>query len=224
MANDAPQHADPNRLNLSVAKAAAILRAAAALDGGSVSALARAAGLPRATALRMIEALTAEGLLVRIRDRDTVLIGPSIRDLARAAAWDRVLVSVARPLLESLGAATGETITLAVPYGDELLGIDEVRGSHLVGPFGWVGRTWPLDTTAGGRVMRGHHRDAYAESVDELEIGLAGIAAPIRFGGDIVAVVGVSGPTFRFDVSARRVAAVPLCSAAAEIGARLFGG
>ena len=102
--------------------------------------------------------------------------------------------------------------------------VDEVRGPHEVGPVGWVGRTSPLDTTAVGRVMRGRHRDAYAESVDELEIGLAGIAAPIRFGGDIVAVVGVSGPTFRFGSSARRAAAVPLCSAAAEIGAGLFGG
>ena len=50
------------KLNQSVQKAMTLLRATA-LDGegASVSALARAAGLPRATALRLIQTLEAEG-------------------------------------------------------------------------------------------------------------------------------------------------------------------
>ena len=65
-----------NQRNASVGKAAALLRVAAAHpDGLSVSALARAAGLPRATALRMVDALEAEGLLARAR-RATRLIAP----------------------------------------------------------------------------------------------------------------------------------------------------
>jgi IclR family transcriptional regulator, acetate operon repressor len=44
-----------SKLNQSVRKAVMLLRAtAASADGTSVSALARAAGLPRATALRLI--------------------------------------------------------------------------------------------------------------------------------------------------------------------------
>jgi DNA-binding IclR family transcriptional regulator len=41
--------------------------------------------------------------------------------------------------------------------------------------------------------------DGYAVAVDELEIGLTAIAAPIRNAhGDVIASISVSGPTFRF--------------------------
>jgi IclR family acetate operon transcriptional repressor len=46
-------------------------------DGASVSALARAAELPRATALRLIQTMEREGLLLRVPEADRVLLGPS---------------------------------------------------------------------------------------------------------------------------------------------------
>jgi DNA-binding IclR family transcriptional regulator len=43
-------------------------------------------------------------------------------------------------------------------------------------------------------------RRGYSSTVDELEIGLTGVAAPVRgVGGDVVAALGVSGPTTRLD-------------------------
>ena len=53
-------------LNQSVQKAVAVLRATAAQPGGdSVSGIARTAGLPRATVLRLVRTLEDEGLLIR---------------------------------------------------------------------------------------------------------------------------------------------------------------
>lgn len=40
-------------------------------------------------------------------------------------------------------------------------------------------------------------RRGYAVTMDELEIGLTGIAAPVRSGGTVVAALGLSGPTSR---------------------------
>jgi DNA-binding IclR family transcriptional regulator len=41
-------------------------------------------------------------------------------------------------------------------------------------------------------------RRGYSSTVDELEIGLTGVAAPVRgVGGDVVAALGVSGPSTR---------------------------
>lgn len=55
--------------NQSVGKAAALLRASSDFPSGTtVASLARAAALPRATAVRMIDALIAEGLLARVGD------------------------------------------------------------------------------------------------------------------------------------------------------------
>jgi DNA-binding IclR family transcriptional regulator len=208
-----------NQRNVSVGKAAAVLRAAATMpDGSSVSELARAARLPRATALRMIDALEAEGLLTRRRDRDLVLLGTAILELAAAVRPERLLIEGARPALERLARRTAETVTLAVRHGDEIVGIDEVPGAHLIGPATWVGRAWPLQGTATGRLALGTvAADAVAESVDEIEVGLASIAAVIPRAGPATAYVTVSGPSYRFDAPARATAGTDLLQAVAEI-------
>src|SRR5688500_17761716 len=73
-----------SKLNQPVQKAMTLLRATATHpDGASVSALARAAGLPRATALRLIQTLELEGMLLRVPDADGVLLGPELIRLAR---------------------------------------------------------------------------------------------------------------------------------------------
>jgi DNA-binding IclR family transcriptional regulator len=62
-------------------------------------------------------------------------------------------------------------------------------------------------------------------AVDELDVGLTAVAAPVRDAhGDVVASVSVSGPTFRFG-DARVEQLVPLVRAAtAEISGRLAHG
>ena len=48
-------------------------------------------------------------------------------------------------------------------------------------------------------------REGFATAVDELEAGLAAIAAPVRgAGGDVVAALSISGPTLR--MTPRRIA------------------
>ena len=217
------QRSDANRRNVSIGKAAALLRATARHpDGASVSEIARAARIPRATALRMIVALEAEGLLTRIPDADRVLLGTGLLDLAAAVRPERILIEAAREPLAALARATNETVTLAARHGDEIVGLDEVRGSHLIGPATWVGRSWPLVNTASGRIARGVVAEhAVAESIDELEIGLASIAAAIPLPGHPGAYVTVSGPTFRFDREHRATAAPQLLAAVAEVGRRV---
>jgi DNA-binding IclR family transcriptional regulator len=65
----------------------------------------------------------------------------------------------------------------------------------------------------------------YAVAVDELEIGLAAVAAPIRNAhGDVIASMSVSGPSFRLPED--RLAAVVrlVVAAAAEVSHRLGWG
>ena len=55
----------------------------------------------------------------------------------------------------------------------------------------------PADRAAATRAGRGAP-GGWAASVDELEVGLAGVAAPVRaVDGAVVAAVSVSGPTAR---------------------------
>lgn len=61
-------------------------------------------------------------------------------------------------------------------------------------------------------------RRGFAEIVDELEDGLVSLAAPVRDrAGDLVAMIGVSGPTSRLDSVRRRALRPTLLEAAAEV-------
>ena len=64
----------------------------------------------------------------------------------------------------------------------------------------------------------------YAVAIDELEIGLAAVAAPIRNAhGDVVASISVSGPTFRLAERIDEIA-MRLTEAALEVSVRLGWG
>ncbi len=66
------------------------------------------------------------------------------------------------------------------------------------------------DATALADEVERVRRDGYAEAVEEREIGLSAIAAPVwGVDGSLAAIVALQGPTSRFDGDAMR-AAVPL--------------
>jgi DNA-binding IclR family transcriptional regulator len=141
------------RENRSVRKAAALLRAAADSGAGStVSALARAADLPRATALRMIESLVAERLLARLPD-DRVVIGPGLHTLARATNLTELLLDAARTPMEDLARRVRESVTLTVSLPDGSLSlVRQVDGPHMLGMTNWVGRPFALHTSSSGKL------------------------------------------------------------------------
>ena len=147
------QAAATQRENQSVRKAAAILRAAAdSASGATVSALARAAELPRATALRMIESLVAESLLARLPD-DRIVIGPGVHSLARAANLTELLVDAARDPLDLLATRTEESITLTVVLPDGSLSlVRQLDGPHMLGLTNWVGRPVALHASSSGKL------------------------------------------------------------------------
>ena len=65
----------------------------------------------------------------------------------------------------------------------------------------------------------------YAIATDELEIGLAAIAAPIRNAhGDVIASLSISGPTFRLGEARLRELQPMLIDAATEVSHRLGWG
>jgi IclR family transcriptional regulator, acetate operon repressor len=168
--------------------------------------LSESAGLPKSTTSRLVGALERRGLVQRAGDRRVapgpVLLRFAHRDLGAS------LVEIASPALKALSQLSGETINLGVPtpLGVEHLAQEDSR--HFVGGTNWVGRRVPYESTANGKVLKAFASRApdgdeirargYAIAVDELEHGLAALAAPV-FGpdGDAVAALSISGPTIR---------------------------
>ena len=65
-------------------------------------------------------------------------------------------------------------------------------------------------------------RDGIATAVDELEVGLAAMAAPVRgAGGEVVAALSISGPTLRMSAERIRELEPALIEEAHALGERL---
>jgi DNA-binding IclR family transcriptional regulator len=197
-----------------------------------VSELSERAALPRSTTSRLVGALERSGLVQRAGDR-RVTPGPVLLRFAHRDGGGASLVELAAPMLRALSEVSGETVNLGVPspLGVEHLAQEETR--HFVGGTNWVGRRVPYETTANGKVLRAFAADrpasgaairaqGYAAAVDELELGLAAIAAPV-FGPDGIAIaaLSISAPTFR--LPSRRIAelAPELMQQAALLSERL---
>ena len=233
-------------------KAAAILRAAAERPGGvSVSALARAAGLPRATALRLVRTLEGEGLLVRFPEHDRVVLGLELQRLARAVDVRELMIEASRRPLEALADETRETITLTIVEPDGMLAVvKQIDPPHLLKVADWLGRRYPLHASSSGKLLLSTlseeqlsttlrtplerltkwtitdedrlrrelddvRASGYATIVDELELGIASISIGIRVRERLAGMLNVTGPTMRFDATARELA-VPHALAAAR--------
>jgi DNA-binding IclR family transcriptional regulator len=199
-------------------------RVALSADGERLSDLARAAGVPTSTALRLLR--TLEGARFVRRDAGGAYHAGSGL-LALAAAVDELpLIQVAEPHLRTLVHETGETANLGVldEAGDALY-IAQVQSAHAIRYASWRGRRVPGRTSALGRALHGEAGDGCIVRRDIVEAGVTAVAAPVRGpAGDLVAALSITGPTFRLDDDAVVAAGAAVVREAgalsAELGAR----
>ena len=218
----------------------------------AVGELADSAGLPKSTTSRLVSALERQGLVQRLGERGRVRPGPVLQRFAHRDDVAANLVELAGPALQILAQISRETINLAVPSPLGAEHLAQRDSEHFVGVTNWVGRRVPLHVAANGKLFMAFgavpvpatlerftahtivKRDAlaavlarirargFATAVDELELGLAALAAPVRgAGGDVVAALSISGPTTRLTPERIEGLAPPLLEQAAALARRL---
>ena len=177
-------------------KAVAIVRAVAERPVRPAD-LPVATGISRATAHRLAQGLETHGLLRRNGD-GAYTLGLGLIGLGRIAAESFPLALVARPALEELQAATGESTQLYVEDAGERLCVAAVDSTHELRTIVSVGTRLPLGVGSAGRVLMGEvGREGWVASVAERAPGVASVSAPVRQQGRVVAAVSVSGPLDR---------------------------
>ena len=117
--------------------------------------LAGRAGLPLATAHRLVAELTAWGALAR-SSNGSYVVGRRIWDLGLLAPVQAGLVETASPFLHDLYGTTLATVHLAVRDGDEALYLERLRGHASVPIVSTVGSRLPLHSTGVGKVLLAH--------------------------------------------------------------------
>jgi len=115
--------------------------------------LARALRLHRATAHRLLAALEREGMVARDPAGDRYRLGPEAIALGARAMRATDLRVAGHPVLEALAAETGETATLEVPAGPDMLILDEAAGRAILGATPSVGTRWPAHATSTGKAL-----------------------------------------------------------------------
>ena len=156
--------------------------------------LQRRTDLPRATAHRLAVALEVHGL-VRRDPRGRFCLGFELIRLGRLAEDEFPLAELARPILNGLRDATGESVQLYVREGDARRCVVSLESTHGLRWIVQQGALLPLERGSAGRVLLG---EDFAESVEEREAGVASVSAAVRDrNGHVVAAVSLSGPLER---------------------------
>lgn len=159
------RHTVPVPGTQAVARAFAVLRAFTdARRVWTLADLAPALGLAKPTTLRLLGALEREGMVARTGGQGTWQLGPAAIQLGARAERASSLSAAARPELERLAWSTGETASLEVLSGHEILVLDEVRGRGRGSAVECAGTRWPAHAAATGKVLLAAARAQSGES------------------------------------------------------------
>jgi DNA-binding IclR family transcriptional regulator len=137
-----------------VERAVAVLEALA--DGASelgTNELARCTGLNASTVSRLLATLATAGLVEHVPGSGRYRLGVRLVQLGHAVLARLDLRALARPHLEALVEATGETATLSVPGDPDAITVDFVLSSASVQSVAQIGRPSIAHATAAGKVM-----------------------------------------------------------------------
>lgn len=119
---------------------------------GDVKGIATRLGTPRSTTNRMLTSLVAEGYLHHIPYKG-YLLGPKLIQLGMKALEQRPLVAIARPHIEALARATGDTVHLGVEENGEVFYLDKIPGTRGLEMRSRTGQRMPLASTGLGKAL-----------------------------------------------------------------------
>lgn len=134
----------------------ALLEALAEADGATLSDLARRQGLAPSTTHRLLSALAARRLAEVDPATQAWSVGPVAFRLGAAFLRRGGLIERARPILDGLAAASGETAMLVMADGDAAMVVAEAPSSASLRVVLPPGTRLPYHATAAGKALIAH--------------------------------------------------------------------
>ena len=119
----------------------------------NVSELADRLNLNRTTTYRLLTALEGAEYVERDPSTEHYRLGSGLIALGARAQRANSIRAVALPELERLAAETGETATLEILSGSEMVIIEEIPGEFVTSGSQHIGSRWPLYATSTGKAI-----------------------------------------------------------------------
>jgi len=119
----------------------------------SLTEIAAATGLSKSTAFRLVRTLEEAGYLSRNAESQRYRPGLKVLELGFTVLSNLGIRDVARPILEQLSRETGETVSLSLLDGLDVVYIDRVRNRSIVGVVLGLGSRIPAHCASMGKAM-----------------------------------------------------------------------
>lgn len=183
--------------------------------------------IDKSSASRLAHTLIQHGYLDKAASSRRLIVGKRMVQIGCEIDHRLALRERARPYLEQLAKATGESAHMAVHATGKALVIDDVEVASSLRVVGGVGRQIALHCTAVGKALLAFcslpipdeltrmmpatitdaqeltlhlneiRRQGYAFDDEEHEPGVRCMAAPVTLSDSTIAVIGISGPSAR---------------------------
>lgn len=185
-----------------------------------LSELARLVGLPKATVFRMAETLAQRGYLAKNPGEQSYQLGYRILGVGKVLLASLDYRNVALPYMRRIKEETNESVTIYIAVNErERLCVERVQSTQGLSRMVYVGDLFPIDRGAAGKALLAFQapqnlladyavsvselemirKNLYAESHAERETGVSSVASPIfDHKGKMIAVLSLSGPSFRY--------------------------
>lgn len=177
----------------------------------TLSEISAATGINKNMISRILHDLTDAGWVVADGETGKYSLTLQLFRLGSAALGQKTLCGCAGPYLERLNELTGECIQLALLEDGKALYVAQRDCLGGAGVRGRVGMSYPLDTTAPGKILKAFVlRDGgmdevrsrgYATDDEEYCRGVVCVAAPVfDYTGEVVAALGIASLTIENSV------------------------
>ncbi|HEY0262964.1 MAG TPA: IclR family transcriptional regulator [Granulicella sp.] len=127
-------------------------------EGLQLKDIADKTDINKSTALRFLSHLEQENYLLR-DSNGFYILGIRVMRLGGGKNFEKVLCRMSQPILENLGAATSETVNLAVLEGRNVLLVEVLESLHRLSVISEVGQTVEIHCTALGKAILAYMED-----------------------------------------------------------------
>ena len=136
-----------------VLKVFAILQSLSERDETGISELSVRLAMPKATVYRFLQTMKTLGYVRQEVDSERYGLAMRMFELGAKALQYPDLIEIAKPHMQQLSDATGETVHLGMLIDSEIIYVHKVDSRHMLGMYSKVGRRAPLHCTGIGKVL-----------------------------------------------------------------------
>ncbi|MGE4578122.1 MAG: IclR family transcriptional regulator [Desulfuromonadales bacterium] len=216
-------------------------------DEVTLSQLSERLGMNKASVFRLLATFENRGYVERRQGAGGYGLGPLAYEVGQKLLSRMDLLRKSKPVMEGLAREYREAVYLVVRRGGEALFLDGVDSSHQVKVVSLVGKRFPLEVCAAGRVLQAFEGGGPGAVAGCLEavllpaedaairecgacadlhgvgLGSAALAVPLlASGGQAVGALTVVGPDFRLDADGLSMGLLAaLCGAAEVVNSRM---